>query len=112
MDTYQPAPPPVPPAQPLENSTLAVVSLITGILGWVGLIGVGPIIAIITGHMAKNEIRSREGMMGGDGMATAGLILGYTNLALSVVIFCLAVVLPLMGIFGFTICGAFSSNMR
>lgn len=109
MDTYQPAPP---PAQPLETSTLAVVSLVTGILGWLGLIGIGPVIAVITGHMAKNEIRGREGLMGGSGMATAGLILGYTNLAFSLVILCLVVVLPLFGIFGFTICGALSgSNM-
>jgi hypothetical protein len=44
---------------------------------------VGGIIAVVTGHLAKKEIRQSEGLLGGDGVATAGLILGYSNVALS-----------------------------
>ena len=53
-----------------------------GILGWIFLPVVGGIIAIITGHLAKKEIRQSEGLLGGDGLATAGLMLGYANLVL------------------------------
>jgi hypothetical protein len=43
------------------------------------------ILAVIFGHIAKGEIRASGGQQGGDGMALAGLILGYTGLALGFV---------------------------
>ncbi|MCP2040317.1 type II secretory pathway pseudopilin PulG [Neisseria sp. HSC-16F19] len=58
-----------------ETSSLALVSLIFGILGWLLLPLVGSLTAVITGHMARADIR-RTGKQG-DGMAIAGLILGY-----------------------------------
>ena len=95
----------LPPPQnetPAPTSTLSLTSLIMGILGWFFLPIVGAIIAVITGHMAKNEIRESKGLLGGDGMATAGLVLGYSNIALGVC-GCLAVVLIpglLIAVFG------------
>ena len=80
---YQP-----PPAKP--NSNLALASLILGVLGWTVLPALGSIGAIVTGHMAKNEIKNSMGALGGDGMATAGLVLGYANIAIGVCV-CLAV---------------------
>lgn len=53
-----------------------------GVLGWTLVPVVGGIIAVITGHMAKKEISQSDGLLGGDGIATAGLILGYSNLVL------------------------------
>lgn len=82
--TYQ-----TPPAKP--NSNMALVSLILGILGWTLLPTIGSIGAIITGLMAKNEIKSSMGALGGDGMATAGLVLGYANIVIALCI-CLVVV--------------------
>ncbi len=67
-----------------RESTLAIVSLITGILGWTLLPFISSIVAVITGHMAKKEIRESGGNMSGDGMATAGLILGYTMIGLAI----------------------------
>jgi hypothetical protein len=52
-----------------------------GVLGWTLIPIVGGMIAVIAGHMAKRDIRQSEGLLGGDGIATAGLILGYSNLA-------------------------------
>jgi hypothetical protein len=75
--------PPMTPVMP-HNSTLAIVSLISGIAGYVVLPIVAPIVAVITGHMAKNEIKKGGGMVTGNGMATAGLILGYIQLGLAV----------------------------
>ena len=73
---------PYQPAKP--NSNMALASLILGILGWTLIPTIGSIAAIITGHMAKNEIKSSMGALGGDGMATAGLVLGYANIAIAV----------------------------
>ncbi len=66
------------------NSTLAIASLVLGILGWLALPGIGGLIAVVTGHMAKSEIRQSNGQLAGDGMATAGLILGYTSIVLGI----------------------------
>ena len=97
MSNYQP--PSVPPPKP--NSTLAIVSLIAGILGFVQIVPIiGPIVAVITGHMAKNEIRNSMGQLGGDGMATAGLILGYLPLIAGILCLC---IVGIMMAFGMTI---------
>ena len=73
---------------PVSTSTSAVISLIAGILAWVGVFGLGGILAVIFGHIAKNEIRKSGGAIGGSGMATTGLVLGYANIALAVVGVC------------------------
>lgn len=78
-----------PEVTPVQNSTYAIISLISGILAWLGLFGLGGIVAIIFGHMAKNEIRNSAGRIGGDGMASAGLILGYANVAITLIGICL-----------------------
>lgn len=66
------------PAKP--NSNMAIASLVLGILGWTIIPTIGSIAAVITGHMAKKEIKDSVEDLGGDGMATAGLILGYANI--------------------------------
>lgn len=80
-----------------QNSTLALISLISGIAAWVILPFLGAIAAVITGHMAKKEIRESNGMKTGNGMATGGLILGYAQLAIAVCSVCIIVVLALLG---------------
>ncbi|HNV83498.1 MAG TPA: DUF4190 domain-containing protein [Arenimonas sp.] len=67
-----------------ETSTLAITSLISGILGWTLLPWLGSIVAIITGHMARKEIRNNPATKEGDGMALAGLIMGWAMVALSI----------------------------
>lgn len=78
---------------PRQTSAMAVVSLIMGILGWTALPFIGSVAAIITGHLARAEIRRRPLELEGDGMALAGLILGWiivigSLLALVVVLLC------------------------
>ena len=41
--------------------------------------------AIITGHMARREIRAANGRLDGDGLAVAGLVLGWVAMALTLV---------------------------
>ncbi|TBV71390.1 DUF4190 domain-containing protein [Pseudoxanthomonas winnipegensis] len=66
------------------TSSLAVVSLVFGILGWSLLPTIGALVAVITGHMARAEIRRSQGALDGDGMAVAGLVLGWLHLVLLV----------------------------
>ena len=91
---YSPLPP------PLTTSTLAIVSLISGIVTWFLLPFIAAVVAVITGHMAKNEIKKSNGMLGGNGMATAGLVLGYVQLGFGL---CLCIVVGAMLAFGMTI---------
>lgn len=73
-----------------QTSSLAIASLISGLLSWFLFPIIGAIVAVITGHSAKNEIRASGGRLSGDGMATAGLILGYIQLGLTVISLCVA----------------------
>ncbi|KAF1707954.1 DUF4190 domain-containing protein [Pseudoxanthomonas sacheonensis] len=59
-----------------QTSTLAVVSLVSGILGWTLLPFLGSLVAIVTGHMARKEIR-QDPALDGDSMAIIGLVLGW-----------------------------------
>ena len=72
-----------PRPQPKTNG-LAITSLIFGIIQFVLCPIIGGIVAIVTGHMARAAIRRSQGAEGGSGMATAGLILGYVGIALTV----------------------------
>jgi hypothetical protein len=76
-----PAPVMMPPMY-RRDSSLAIASLICSLAGWVFLPFFGALAAVITGHLAKKEIRESHGQLGGDGMAIAGLILGYTQLGI------------------------------
>jgi len=107
-DFQQPSPPMYVP----QTSTLAIISLIAGILGWIGFLVIGPIVAVITGHMAKNEIAKSGGQMTGSGMATAGLILGYVNLALSILGLCAVFAFLLIGIGTPLFCAPFFNSFH
>jgi hypothetical protein len=75
---------------PLPNSTLAIVSLISGILGFTVFPFIGSIVAIITGYMARQETRAVPPTVSGDGMATAGIIMGYVGVGIVVIGICCA----------------------
>jgi hypothetical protein len=79
-----------------RTSTLAVVSLIFGILCWIGLPFIGALVAIICGHSARSEIRNAApGTVEGDGMALAGLILGWVHML--IVIACIFLLFAFFG---------------
>jgi hypothetical protein len=85
-----------------STSTLAIISLAAGILSWFAFPFIRAVVAIITGHMARSEIRNNYGMQG-DGLALIGLILGYLHL----VTFCagiLAFLLFFGGVVGLSGC--------
>ena len=63
-----------------QASSLAMVSLVSGLVALV--FGPLAILAIVSGHIARGQIR-RTGE-GGRGMATAGLVLGYVVLVVGI----------------------------
>ena len=69
----------------------AIASLVLGIAGLVIFPLVPSILAIVLGRSAKRDIRERPGL-GGEGLATAGIVLGWVGVALVA----LAVVLIVM----------------
>lgn len=79
-----------------KDSSLAIASLVTGILGWTLVPLLGSIAAIITGHLAKKEIKESQGTIGGDSMATAGMIMGYVQLGLVIIAAIIAIILILV----------------
>jgi len=68
-----------------QTSSLAIISLVSGLLGWTLVPWLGSLVAIVTGHMARAEIRRNPDTMEGDGMAVAGLVLGWLMVALTVI---------------------------
>ncbi|MBE9608424.1 DUF4190 domain-containing protein [Chitinilyticum piscinae] len=77
--------------QGARNSTLAIISLVAGILQ-LFCCCLGSIVAVVCGHLARSEIRKGDGQVLGDGMAMAGLILGYIGLVCSLLYFALILV--------------------
>lgn len=77
-----PAPGPYGPAPPARTEPFAVVSLVASI-GAVFFCFIGSIVGIVFGHLARSRIRRSHDR--GAGLALAGLIVGYTGLAIAVV---------------------------
>jgi uncharacterized membrane protein YjgN (DUF898 family) len=83
---YQyPAPPP-----PQDDSG-ATTSMVLGILGLV-LCGLLAPIALFMGISAKRRIRESGGYLGGDGQATAGVVMGAIGTALIVLALVIVVI--------------------
>jgi uncharacterized protein DUF4190 len=68
-----------------RTNGMAVASLVCGIGGF--LFFVPAILGIIFGFVARSQIRQSDGRQGGQGLATAGIIVGFAWVALFVVVF-------------------------
>lgn len=79
-------------AQP--TNTLAIISLVAGIGSYVVVPVIGAVVAIVTGHMARGQIR-RTGE-GGGGLALAGLVLGYIHLVLVAILIAIVVIVAVV----------------
>lgn len=74
----------------------AIASLVCAICAWFIVPFIGAIAGIICGHVALGEIKRSEGRQEGRGMAIAGLIISYAQIALAV-----CIVAGLVAIIGF-----------
>jgi len=89
-----------------KTNTLALVSLISGVLGWFAVPVLASIVAIVTGHMARKQIKLSAGREEGDGLAIGGLVLGYVSLVLGLIGIAL-VVLFFVGVLGLGLLGTY-----
>jgi type IV pilus assembly protein PilA len=79
---------PVTPAgygQEAQTDGKATASMIFGILSITCFWIFAGIPAVILGHMAKSNIAKSMGRLKGDGMATAGLIMGYLSIVVGII---------------------------
>ena len=64
-----------------RTSGYAIASLILGIAGFFVFPIVPSILAVVFGRKARDELR-RDPTLGGEGLATAGIVLGWVGIAL------------------------------
>jgi hypothetical protein len=83
-DQITPPPPPSAPSPAPSTAPTAIWSLVLAVVsflcGWLFT----AIPAVICGHVARSKIRKSGGALGGMGIATAGLIVGYIAIAVGV----------------------------
>ncbi|WP_322797658.1 DUF4190 domain-containing protein [Thermoflexus sp.] len=100
------------PAPTARTNGKAIASLVLSLLGLVGVLPIiGPIIGIILGNQAKAEIAQSGGAFTGEGLAQAGVILGWVALGLSALgVIC--AVLAFGGVLGLGICSALQQSSQ
>jgi hypothetical protein len=72
--------------QPLpapQTSSFAIASLVCSLASWFVIPFIGAIAAVVLGHIARHEIRHSYGQKSGSGLAIAGLVIGYIQIALA-----------------------------
>ena len=84
-----------PPLIPAQTSGLAVTSLVCGITSLFLSVLTG-IPAVIFGHKALGKIKKSQRPIGGSGLATAGLVLGYITTGIFLLVFFLALLSPVL----------------
>jgi hypothetical protein len=95
------------PAVGRRNNGLAVASLVCSIAGIVPfLFGLPCILGIVFGFVSRGQIKRSRGTQGGEGLALAGIIVGFCLIGLFIV------VVALLAAFGrFNTCGGSSSTL-
>ena len=78
---YQSSPP---------TNGLAIASLVSSILGLTLVPTLGSIVGVILGYMAKRQIEESAGAQGGEGLAKAGIIVGWVGIGLFLLGICIA----------------------
>ena len=82
MNGLRPPPPrPYPPPLVARTNGMAIAALVAGILFFTWI---GAVLAVVFGHVARRQLRGAGGWQRGDGLAVAGLVLGYAGLAILV----------------------------
>lgn len=62
---------------PQTTNGMSIASLVSGILGFTLCPGLGSILALVFGYIARGQIKRSEGREGGNGMAVAGIVMGW-----------------------------------
>jgi hypothetical protein len=65
-----------------KTNGLAVASLVSSFFFW--LYGVGAVLAIVFGFIARSQIKRSQGTQQGEGLALAGIIIGFVGIAIGI----------------------------
>lgn len=87
----------VPPMYVPKTNGNAIASLVLSLSGLVCLYLIGPILGVIFGNKARREIAASGGIEQGDGMAQAGVIIGWILIGLTILGIVAFVVLVMLG---------------
>ncbi len=68
------------------TSGKAIASLVCSAAGLMVCFFVGQIAGIVLGHIARSEIEQSQGQLTGEGLATAGIIIGWVGIAIDLLI--------------------------
>ncbi len=82
-----------------KTSGMAIASLVCSLVGLLCCYFVLPVLGIIFGFVAMNEINKSDGMIQGNGMAIAGLIIGFLGIIVDVIVILIGLPFMLMGLF-------------
>ena len=77
---------PQPYRQQAPTDGMAIAALVAGIVGFFICPVIAGVLAIIFGYMARRNIKESGGALGGDSFATAGIILGFIQLAIALIV--------------------------
>lgn len=104
-------PPGYPPPSPQTSGT-AIVSLLASISAFFLFPIIGSIVGIIAGNSAKNDIRNRPYQVSGEGLAQAGIVIGWIGLGIDLLACCAIVAMMAMGMAvpGIGICAGLGSS--
>lgn len=112
----------------VPNNQMATISIVSAAVAWIlgglgscaltflfppvalctgGVFLIGSIVAVVTGHMGRKQIKESGGNEGGDSLALYGLILGWIGIVINFLILCLAI----MAVFGLTLMGPEIGNV-
>jgi len=86
---YGYAPQPYVPSRPTNG--MAIASLICSVAGWILLPLIGGIAGVILGHIATSQIRRTK--EDGRGLAVAGLVVGYIQIGVILIVVALWILL-------------------
>ena len=82
-----------------RSAALAAVSMVLGILSYIFcMMFLFSVPAVICGHIALSRIK--KGEASGKGFATAGIVLGYVNIAISLIFILCLTALFILGAYG------------
>jgi hypothetical protein len=80
-----------------QASGKATAALVLGVLGFVFCPIIFSVLALVFGHQGRNEIDGSGGRISGRGLATAGIILGWTGIVIWGLLIALGVLGAIVG---------------
>ena len=69
-----------------QTSGKAIASFTCSLVGLFVCVFIGQIIGIVLGYQARQDIRSSEGRLCGDGLALAGIVIGWIGIGLDILL--------------------------